>query len=212
LANTSAAYGEMSASPFSPAPMPLERPVFRDRTWKPSTPRPDGYGKHCRCRQSGFSSQAQYRIASEHCGTRGNPADSWIIAACPLCKETRRHLPSEIFRARLLHGYDQPCGGLTVFDPYRNIPRINRGMVYLGACRDTGHCDFARSNSAPTRVVVELLRVMRLQGGQVLSGWKGRWRPSRHPVRCPMRRLRKRLKNDYLSKLAKAPMPQYSGF
>jgi hypothetical protein len=29
--------------------------------------------------------------------------DTWIIAACPLCGETRRYLPAEIFRGRLSH-------------------------------------------------------------------------------------------------------------
>ena len=33
--------------------------------------------------------------------------DSWIIAACPLCKEKRRYLPAEIFRGRLSYNYDQ---------------------------------------------------------------------------------------------------------
>ncbi|HVW78709.1 MAG TPA: hypothetical protein VHB45_13940 [Alloacidobacterium sp.] len=27
--------------------------------------------------------------------------DSWIIAQCPLCREKRRYLPSEIFQGRL---------------------------------------------------------------------------------------------------------------
>jgi hypothetical protein len=27
--------------------------------------------------------------------------DTWIVAACPLCGERRRYVPSEIFRGRL---------------------------------------------------------------------------------------------------------------
>ena len=29
--------------------------------------------------------------------------DSWIAAECPLCGETRRYLPADIFRGRLSH-------------------------------------------------------------------------------------------------------------
>ncbi|WP_058186189.1 hypothetical protein [Terracidiphilus gabretensis] len=31
----------------------------------------------------------------------GTMPSSWIIAACPLCQEKRRYLPTEIFRGRL---------------------------------------------------------------------------------------------------------------
>jgi len=33
--------------------------------------------------------------------------DSWIIAACPVCKEKRRYFPAQIFRGQLSDGYDQ---------------------------------------------------------------------------------------------------------
>jgi hypothetical protein len=29
--------------------------------------------------------------------------DTWIVAACPLCGQKRRYLPSEIFRGNLSH-------------------------------------------------------------------------------------------------------------
>jgi hypothetical protein len=35
---------------------------------------------------------------------------SWIIAACPLCKQRRRYLPTEIFQGKLSHQLSQPTG------------------------------------------------------------------------------------------------------
>jgi hypothetical protein len=39
-----------------------------------------------------------------------------------------------------------------VFDPYRDMPRINRGMVYLGACLIAG-IRLAREKQVNVRVV-----------------------------------------------------------
>jgi len=39
-----------------------------------------------------------------------------------------------------------------VFDPYRNMPRINRGMVYLGACLIAG-IRLARAKQVNVRVI-----------------------------------------------------------
>ena len=39
-----------------------------------------------------------------------------------------------------------------MFDPYRNMPRINRGMVYLGACLIAG-IRLAREKQVNVRVV-----------------------------------------------------------
>ena len=33
----------------------------------------------------------------------GTMPDSWIVARCPLCREIRHYLPSEIFRGKLSH-------------------------------------------------------------------------------------------------------------
>jgi hypothetical protein len=66
--------------------------------------------------------------------------DAWIIAECPLCHERRRYLPAEIFRGRLSG------------DPYRDMPRINPGMVYLGACLIAG-IRLAREKQVNMRVV-----------------------------------------------------------
>src|SRR5277367_413514 len=44
------------------------------------------------------------------------------------------------------------CGGLAVFDPYANMPRINRGMVYLGACLIAG-IRLAREKQVNVRVI-----------------------------------------------------------
>ena len=33
--------------------------------------------------------------------------DSWIVAACPLCGQHRRYLPSEIFRGNLSYRLEQ---------------------------------------------------------------------------------------------------------
>ena len=60
--------------------------------------------------------------------------DSWTTAACRVCKEKRRYFPAQIFRGRLSDGYDQAVWRAGRVDPYRNITRINRGIVYLGAC------------------------------------------------------------------------------
>lgn len=45
-----------------------------------------------------------------------------------------------------------PCRGPAVFDPYRDMPRINRGMVYLGACLIAG-IRLAREKQVNVRVV-----------------------------------------------------------
>lgn len=39
-----------------------------------------------------------------------------------------------------------------MFDPYRNMPRINRGMVYLGACLIAG-IRLAREKQVNVRVI-----------------------------------------------------------
>jgi hypothetical protein len=39
-----------------------------------------------------------------------------------------------------------------VFDPYRNMPRINRGVVYLGACLIAG-IRLAREKQVNVRVI-----------------------------------------------------------
>ena len=61
--------------------------------------------------------------------------ESWILAACLLCKEKAALLPCQDFSGAGLQTVAiRPSGGpamFDMFDPYRNIPRINRGMVYL---------------------------------------------------------------------------------
>jgi hypothetical protein len=44
------------------------------------------------------------------------------------------------------------CGVPAVFDPYANMPRINRGMVYLGACLIVG-IRLAREKQVNVRVI-----------------------------------------------------------
>jgi hypothetical protein len=48
--------------------------------------------------------------------------------------------------------YAAEVGAAPVFDPYANMPRINRGMVYLGACLIAG-IRLARKLQVNTRVV-----------------------------------------------------------
>jgi len=78
--------------------------------------------------------------------------DTWIIHTCPLCANAAGTLPQRFSGAGYRIGTRISCGGGAVFDPYRDMPRINRGMVYLGACLIAG-IRLAREKQVNVRVV-----------------------------------------------------------
>src|ERR1019366_3542994 len=78
----------------------------------------------------------------------GTMPDTWIVATCPLCGERRRYLPTDMFRgASCRFGWS-----LRVFDPDAGMPRLNRSLVYLGACIIAGQ-RLARERQVNVRVV-----------------------------------------------------------
>jgi hypothetical protein len=63
-----------------------------------------------------------------------------VTVECPLCGELRQYRPSEVFLGKTRPTRHPPAADWKplMFDPDAGMPRINRGMVYLGACLIAG--------------------------------------------------------------------------
>jgi hypothetical protein len=79
------------------------------------------------------------------------PVETLPAVKCPLCGEYRRYLPGRVSGQSVLSASQETSalcterGKVAVFDPDANMPRVNRGMVYLGAVSSLGYDWRARS-------------------------------------------------------------------